>query len=68
MRLSKRSVIIKFDKLQKTKKGFCPGMHLRVKIPHKWANNASVNTYSEAHQKLGNQGEEMTGATAKKMG
>ena len=68
MSLSKGSKMVKFDRLQKTKNGFCPGIHMRVKVHYENANFASQIAYSEAHQKLGHPGEETTRATAKKLG
>ena len=50
MILSKGSKTIKFDNLQKTGKGYCPG--IKIKIPDEIANVAQTLTYSEAHQKL----------------
>ena len=63
MILSKGLKTIKFDNLQKTGKGYCPG----IKIPDEIANVAQTLTYSEAHQKFGHPGE-VTRATATKLG
>jgi hypothetical protein len=68
MSLTKGSVMIKFDKLQKTKNRFCPSILMKIKTPHKSAYVAQMITYTEAHQKLGHPGEEVTKATANKLG
>ena len=68
MILSKGSKTIKFDNLQKTGKGYCPGIKIKIKSPNEIANVAQTLTYSEAHQKLGHPGEEATRATAAKLG
>ena len=68
MSLTKGSMTIKFDKLQKTKNGFCPGLIMKTKIPQESAHIAQTMTYTEAHQKLGHPGEEVTMATAVKIG
>ena len=41
---------------------------MKVKIPQKNANMAQIMSYSEAHQKFGHPGEELTKATAMKLG
>ena len=56
MRLTKGLMTIKFDKLQKTKNGFCPGILMKTKIPQESAHTAQMMTSAEAHQKLGNSG------------
>jgi hypothetical protein len=53
MSLTKGSVTIKFDKLQKTKKkGFCLGILMEVKIPQESTHIAQMMAYAEAHQNL----------------
>lgn len=66
--LSKGSKTIKFDNFRKTRKGYCPGIKMKVKIPHENANVAQSLTYLEAHQWFGHPGEEITRATATKLG
>jgi hypothetical protein len=68
MSLTKRSMTIKLDKLQKTKNGFCPGIIMKTKIPQESAHIAQMMTYTEAHQKLRHLGEEVAKATAIKIG
>ena len=60
LRLSKGTKMVKFDRLQKTKNGFYPGIQMRVKVDHEKANLASGTNYSEAQQKFGNPGYEIS--------
>ena len=68
MSLTKGSMTIKFDKIQKTKNGFCPGIIMKTKLTQESAYIAQIMTYTEGHQKLGHPGEELTKATANKIG
>ena len=68
MSLTKGVKTIKFDKIQKTKNGFCPGIIMKTVVPQEIVNTVQMITYSEIHQKLGHPGEETTKATANKIG
>ena len=68
MILSKGSKVLKFENLQKTKNGYCPGIKMIIKIPYEKVNIAQAKDYLEAHQLLGHPGMETTITTAAKLG
>ena len=60
MILSKGTKTVKFDRLQRTKNGFCPGIQMTIKFDHEEAKVASGKHYSQGHQKFRIQGQKMS--------
>ena len=65
MILSKGTKMVKFDRLQRTKNGFCPGIQMRIKVDHEKANFASGTHDSGGHQKFENSGQKLSKITPK---